>query len=74
MSRYLQGQSNVFGSNFFLDFFLELQYAFACLLLADKSDAANISETLKESNTFLESFAEIFKIRLSEYLSCLNQD
>lgn len=57
-----------------LDFFLELQYAFACLLLADKSDAANISETLKESNTFLESFAEIFKIRLSEYLSCLNQD
>ena len=53
--------------------FLELQYAFACLLLADKSDAANISETLKESNTFLESFAEIFKIRLSEYLS-LNQD
>lgn len=57
----------------FLDFFLDIQDTFACLLYADKADAANYDDIIDVNKKRVEEFAEIFKSRLDSYLRNLNQ-
>lgn len=58
----------------FLDFFLDIQNTFACLLYADKADAANYDDIIDVNKKRVDEFAEIFKSRLDSYLFNLNQD
>ena len=58
----------------FLDFFLDIQNTFACLLYADKADAANYDDIIDVNKKKVDEFAEIFKSRLDSYLCNLNQD
>jgi len=57
-----------------LDFFIDVQFAFASLILADKADAGNISYVINDQRSDLSSFAEIFEQKLCSYLGKLRQD
>jgi len=57
-----------------LDFFLKNQHAFACLIHADKADAAKFDNFIDEQIKDLESFSIIFPNRLNAYLKELKQD
>jgi len=57
-----------------LDFFLHLQFSFACLLLADKTDAAQYDKFISTSKSNVEKFCGHFSKDLSDYLAKLNQE
>lgn len=61
-------------NGYFLNFFLDIQNTFACLLYADKADAANYDDIIDINKKRVDEFAEIFKSRLDSYLRNLNQD
>jgi CRISPR-associated endonuclease/helicase Cas3 len=63
-----------------LDFYLDTQYAFACLIQGDKTDAAKF-DVLVDSNSLIEEnildvgrFCQSYQTQLNFYLSKLNQD
>ena len=63
-----------------LDFYMDTQFAFACLIQGDKTDAAKF-DTLVESNTLIDEnrnnvkvFCKSYRSQLNEYLSKLNQE
>ncbi len=56
-----------------LDFFLDTQFAFASLIYADKTDAADF-KTIKESPKEVEEFCKIYSKKLNAYLDTLKPD
>ncbi|WP_430936615.1 CRISPR-associated helicase Cas3' [Saccharicrinis sp. 156] len=57
-----------------LDFFLKNQHAFACLIHADKADAAKFDNFIDEQKKDIEIFSKIFPNQLNSYLMALKQD
>lgn len=57
-----------------LDFFIDYQFAFASVLQADKADAGNIGNIIKEQKTAIHSFSSSFSLQLDSYLKKLKQD
>ncbi|MBG0782206.1 MAG: CRISPR-associated helicase Cas3' [Bacteroidales bacterium] len=57
-----------------LDFFIDYQFAFACVLQADKADAGNIGNIIEEQKTVIHSFSSSFSLQLDSYLKKLKQD
>ncbi len=57
-----------------LDFFLNTQFSFACLLLADKTDAAQYNQYIHTSRNNVEEFCSHFLKDLLDYLAGLNQE
>ncbi|WP_025842718.1 CRISPR-associated helicase/endonuclease Cas3 [Porphyromonas gingivicanis] len=57
-----------------LDFFLDYQFAFSALLLADKVDAANFSDFISQQKKECGHFAEMYPQLLEDYLSSLSQE
>jgi len=56
-----------------LDFFLNVQFAFASLIYADKSDAAKFV-TIDESKKEINEFCKIYPNQLNEFLDALKPD
>ena len=63
-----------------LDFYLDTQFAFSCLIHGDKTDAAKF-DSLVESDTLIDEnrnnvkvFCKSYQSQLNEYLSKLNQE
>jgi CRISPR-associated endonuclease/helicase Cas3 len=57
-----------------LDFFIDYQFIFACLLHADKADAGNIGNIIEDQKAAVQSFSSSFGLQLDSYLSQLEQD
>lgn len=57
-----------------LDFFLDTQHAFACLIQADKADAAKFDNFIDDSQTNVQEFCNNYQLHLQKYLSQLIQD
>lgn len=57
-----------------LDFFLKNQYAFACLIHADKADAAKFDNFIDEQKKNVEIFSKVYRNKLNSYLRVLKQD
>lgn len=57
-----------------LDFFLDTQFIFSCLIQADKADAAKHDNFIDENLKSVELFCSIYSNQLTEYLKKLNQD
>lgn len=57
-----------------LDFFLDNQFSFACVIQADKADAGKIGNIIDEQNEAINAFAKYFSSQLDYYLDNLNQD
>ncbi len=57
-----------------LDFFLKNQHAFACLIHADKADAAKYYNIIDEQKKDIEIFSKIFTNQLNAFLMALKQD
>lgn len=56
-----------------LDFFLDTQFAFASLIYADKSDAANFP-TIEDSKREVNEFCDLYGKRLDNFLDTLKPD
>lgn len=74
-----QGYSERFTFNgdnneYALDFFIDYQFVFACVLQADKADAGNIGNIIEEQKTAIQSFLSSFSLQLDSYLKKLKQD
>lgn len=65
-----RGDNNISG----LDSFIDYQFAFASVLLADKADAGNIGNIIKEQKIAIQSFSSCFSFQLEFYLKKLKQD
>ena len=57
-----------------LDFFLKYQLSFACLLQADKADAATLDNFIQSSQKDMAHFQSAYQTCLNSYLKNLNQD
>ena len=57
-----------------LDFFLKYQFSFACLLQADKADAATLDNFIQSSQKDVARFQSVYHTCLNNYLKNLNQD
>lgn len=57
-----------------LDFFLENQFAFACVIQADKADAAKFENFIDQQLKDVETFSNSFSKQLDTYLEKLNQN
>jgi CRISPR-associated endonuclease/helicase Cas3 len=57
-----------------LDFFLNYQLTFASIIQADKTDAAKLGNFIDQQRNDVKTFSESFKLKLSSYLSNLNQE
>jgi len=57
-----------------IDFFLNTQNAFSCLIHADKADAANFNDIIGSQRIAVSNFSKIFSNELNSYISQLNQD
>ncbi|SEA34693.1 CRISPR-associated helicase/endonuclease Cas3 [Proteiniphilum acetatigenes] len=57
-----------------LDFFLDFQFAFACVLQADKADAGKIGGFIDKQQQDVRSFSENFSSQLNLYLNKLDQN
>ena len=63
-----------------LDFYLDTQFAFACLIQADKTDAAKFDSMVESASLIDENrlnvkrFCQTYQSQLGEYLSDLNQE
>ena len=57
-----------------LDFFQNVQFSFASLLLADKTDAAQYDSFIDSSKSKVDEFCNHFSVDLSDYLAKLNQE
>lgn len=56
-----------------LDFFIDYQFIFSCLIQADKADAGDIGNIIDEQKQAVFSFSEVFAHKLNSYLEKLNQ-
>lgn len=57
-----------------IDFFLNTQNAFSCLIHADKADAANFDDIIGSQHIAVSNFSKIFSKELNSYISQLDQD
>jgi CRISPR-associated endonuclease/helicase Cas3 len=57
-----------------LDFFLDYQFAFASIIQADKTDAAEFNNFIDQQWNDVKVFSEGFRRQLDTYLEQLNQD
>lgn len=57
-----------------LEFFLDVQHAFACLIQADKADAARFDNFIDDSQESVNEFCKYYESQLQQYLSKLDQD
>jgi len=57
-----------------LEFFLNNQFAFACVIQADKADAGKIGNIIDDQQKAVQTFSESFSFQLDSYLSKLNQN
>lgn len=57
-----------------LDFFIDYQFTFACVIHADKADAGNLGTIIKDQRKAVQIFSENFSIQLDSYLGKLNQN
>lgn len=57
-----------------LDFFIDYQFIFACVLQADKADAGDIGNIIDEQKIAIQSFSSCFSLHLDSYLNKLKQD
>lgn len=57
-----------------LDFFLNTQSAFACLIQADKTDAAKFYGFIDNNTENIKLFCKTYSTELEKYISKLNQD
>lgn len=56
-----------------LEFFLKIQFSFAALILADKTDAADF-QTIDADKKAIADFANIYQTSLDKFMAGLNQD
>lgn len=61
-------------NNSALGFFLDNQFAFACVIQADKADAGKIGNIIDDQHKAVLTFSESFSYQLNSYLSKLNQN
>ncbi|MGE5411632.1 MAG: CRISPR-associated helicase Cas3', partial [Clostridiales bacterium] len=64
-----RGESNISA----LDFFLDNQFAFACVIQADKADAGKIGNVIDEQREDVMTFSKRFSSLLNTYLTNLDQ-
>lgn len=57
-----------------LGFFLDNQFAFACVIQADKADAGKIGNIIDDQQKAVQTFSESFSFQLDSYLGKLNQN
>jgi len=57
-----------------LDFYLEYQYSFSCIIQADKADAAKFENFIDKQKSEVSIFSGIFAKQLNSYLKKLKQN
>jgi CRISPR-associated endonuclease/helicase Cas3 len=57
-----------------LDFFIDYQFSFACLIQADKADAADFDNFIIKRQNDVDDFSNIYVNTIEKYLSNLKQD
>ena len=57
-----------------IDFYFDTQHTFACLIHADKADAACFDSMINTQHKDIDFFSSVFPKTLNSYLSQLNQD